>query len=70
MRNILVVLTEAIVIGFITIIIAISIKMSYYKITETLINKYLLIFLSGMIIHLFFEYAGLNESWCRQTYNF
>lgn len=68
MRNVLQVILEAIIIGLITIVIAVVLKTGYYKLTNKLMNKYILIFLSGMIIHLFFEYTGLNESWCTKTY--
>jgi hypothetical protein len=27
-----------------------------------------LLFISGALIHIMFEFAGLNEWWCRQTY--
>ena len=27
-----------------------------------------LLFLTGALIHIVFEFAGLNEWWCRQTY--
>ena len=57
------VLLEAVVVGVMT-------SATYYALTQlnTGLATPWLLFLTGALIHLVFEFAGMNEWWCRQTY--
>lgn len=57
------VLFEATIIGILNIAIYYLLRRISKKSTTTL-----LLFISGFMIHLLFEYLGANEWWCRQTY--
>lgn len=57
------VLIEAFVIGAINMIIFLILKTLKLK-----LPIYTLLFISGALIHLIFEYTGGNKWWCRQTY--
>lgn len=61
MRNSL--LLEAVVVGVMT-------SATYFALTQlkTGVATPWLLFLTGALIHLVFEFAGMNEWWCRQTY--
>jgi len=54
---------EAVVVGVMT-------SATYYSLTQlnTGLTTPWLLFITGALIHLVFEFAGLNEWWCRQTY--
>jgi hypothetical protein len=60
-RQISRIVLEAISIGIITL----TINKCIGYITE---NVYLNIFLSGALIHLIFEYFGLNLYWCKTNF--
>ncbi len=72
-RNLEKVLLEAIVIGVIAIFFGYA---GYFIMSGKIINsqeKYFIpmiinIFLIGFLMHVTFEYTGLNESWCRTTF--
>lgn len=55
-------LVEAISIGIITSIIATSLKILLKK------DGLIIYFLSGGIIHVFFEYLDLNKMWCNTEF--
>jgi hypothetical protein len=57
------VLFEATIIGILNIAIYYLLRRISKKSSTTL-----LLFISGFMIHLLFEYLGANEWWCRQTY--
>ncbi len=57
------VLFEATIIGILNIAIYYLLRRISKKSTTTL-----LLFVSGFMIHILFEYLGGNEWWCRQTY--
>jgi hypothetical protein len=57
------VLFEATIIGILNIAIYYLLRRISKKSTTTL-----LLFISGFMIHMLFEYLGANEWWCRQTY--
>lgn len=56
-------LLEAIVVGLMN-------ASFFYALTQMKIKLSTpwIIFIVGALIHLVFEFAGLNEWWCRQTY--
>lgn len=56
-------LLEAIVVGLMN-------ASFFYALTQMNMNLSTpwIIFIAGALIHLVFEFAGLNEWWCRQTY--
>ena len=61
LRNPFVVLFEAVVIGLLTLIL--------YSLLELGIkNKLIALFLTGMLAHILFEYTGMNQKWCLDTY--
>ena len=57
------VLFEATINGILNIAIYYLLRRISKKSTTTL-----LLFISGFMIHMLFEYLGANEWWCRQTY--
>lgn len=57
------VLFEATIIGILNIVIYYLLRRISKKSAATLI-----LFITGFMIHLLFEYLGANEWWCRQTY--
>lgn len=59
-------LLEAVVVGVMTSTLFYSLQ--YLNTTGGLTTPWLL-FLTGALIHIVFELAGLNEWWCRQTYS-
>lgn len=60
-RNTQSVLLEAIVIGIMTVML--------YSLLKFLPLKHILVlFLTGFLIHILFEYTGGNEWWCKNTY--
>lgn len=63
MRPVRNVLLEATIIGILNIAIYYLLRRISKKSTTTL-----LLFVSGFMIHILFEYLGGNEWWCRQTY--
>lgn len=56
------VLLEAVVIGVLVIVV--------YFLTSLLgiQNIYIKLFLVGALSHILFEYTGMNEKWCKDTY--
>tara|TARA_B100001142_G_scaffold238435_1_gene237116 strand:- start:67 stop:231 length:165 start_codon:yes stop_codon:yes gene_type:complete len=52
---------EAIVIGIMNL-------MFFYGLTIFIKNPMIALFVAGALIHLVFEYLGLNEWWCKSTY--
>ena len=54
---------EAIVVGLLTICMFYFIRYFYNG------DLIVLLFLTGALLHLTLEFAGLNESWCKVTYN-
>jgi len=54
---------EAVVVGVMT-------SATYFALIQlnTGLTTPWLLFLTGALIHLVFEFAGMNEWWCRQTY--
>jgi hypothetical protein len=62
-RNLSNVGLEVIVIGIMTVLL--------YNLLDYLspsMNHSLKLFLVGALIHALFEYSGMNEKWCRDTY--
>jgi len=57
------VLMEAVVVGVMT-------SATYFALIQlnTGLTTPWLLFLTDALIHLAFEFAGMNEWWCRQTY--
>lgn len=54
---------EAVVVGVMTL----ATYFALMQLNTGLATPWLL-FLTGALIHLVFEFAGMNEWWCRQTY--
>jgi len=63
MRNVNVLLMEAVTIGLMNMALFYALS----QVSAGLTTPWLL-FISGALIHIMFEFAGLNEWWCRQTY--
>lgn len=57
-------LLEAVVVGVMTSTLFYSLQYMNTGLTTPW-----LLFLTGALIHLVFEFAGMNEWWCRQTYS-
>jgi len=55
---------EAVVVGVMTSALFYSLKY-----LNTGLTTPWLLFLTGALIHIVFEFAGLNEWWCRRTFN-
>jgi len=52
---------EAIVIGVMNLVF-------FYSLSTFIKNPMILLFISGALIHIVFEYLGLNEWWCKSVY--
>lgn len=63
MRPVRDVLLEATIIGILNIVIYYLLRRISKKSKTTL-----LLFVSGFMIHILFEYLGGNEWWCRKSY--
>lgn len=63
MRSSTAVFMEAVVVGVLT-------SALYHSLVylDTGLTTPWLLFITGALIHIIFELAGLNEWWCRQTY--
>jgi len=61
MRSLQTVMFEAIVIGIMNL-------MFFYSLSIFIKNPMIALFIAGALIHLVFEYLGLNEWWCKSTY--
>jgi endonuclease V-like protein UPF0215 family len=61
MRSLQTVMFEAIVIGVMNLVF-------FYSLSMSIKNPMILLFISGALIHIVFEYLGLNEWWCKSTY--
>lgn len=55
------VLIEATVIGLMTVVL-------YTLLSISKMPNLAILFLTGVLIHVLFEYTGGNEWWCRKTY--
>jgi hypothetical protein len=53
---------EALAVGVLTMA-------TYYALSYIVHDPWLLLFLTGMLIHLNLELIGANEWWCRKTYS-
>lgn len=54
---------EAIIVGLLTILVFYTVRYIFQD-----LDLIILLFLSGALLHLTLEFAGLNESWCRTTF--
>jgi hypothetical protein len=60
-REVSSVLIEGIVIGIMTVVLFLVLSLSK-------MNHLFLLFVTGFLIHILFEYTGKNEWWCKKTY--
>lgn len=70
-KNILTVFIEGLVVGGVSISLVYLVHFIinlFYKIENINITNYLIIFISGFLFHIIFEYIGLNESYCIDYY--
>lgn len=65
-RNTKTVLLEATVIGIMTVLLYVLLKLISYQKVPVMF----LLFLTGFFIHVIFEYTSGNELWCKNTYKF
>ena len=61
MRSLQTVMFEAIVIGIMNL-------MFFYGLSIFIKNPIITLFITGTLIHIVFEYLGLNAWWCKSTY--
>jgi hypothetical protein len=61
MRSLQTITFEAIVIGIMNVFI-------FHTLSVFIKNPMVALFITGALIHIVFEFLGLNEWWCRVTY--
>lgn len=67
-RKVSTVFTEAAVIGLLVIVVFYAVKFATTRVQTSVVSLSILLFLTGALSHILFEYLGLNEQWCKSVY--